>query len=405
VSTVGDDLTVTLQAPIDESLFVRIQSSGVANRGQGSYSMLATFDGRAVFDPALMESVLRRDYSALDQSDIHTLFTEPAPLFNDDLHTNDSLAAATDLEQVSGSLSAARYRVQAGISDAIDKDFYRFSTPEFATGRGIINASLVSMEQLGLVSKMQFYSASFQLLESRVIARGNGRYILQVDGVQENSDYYISVVADRPGKGFDTGNYTLDLSFGTDPYVLDVLGSGELSNYKRKQQHALYVAQTQMFHLGIEAGPNPLLGTSVVWMTVHDTDGNVVWRGVTRPGEFRTANSVVLQPGSYSIQVELALPAGTIPRGKGIELSYRIKGRNVTDPMGPELINPANLPFPHCTPTTPEFCYPGDIQSTNPFILVNEGGVAIPPGTPPPPSIDDLNMWYWYQNWQNGNPG
>ncbi len=404
-STVGDDLTVTLPALADESLFVRIRSSRISNRQPGSYSMVATFDGTVNYDRALVETVLRQDYSQLKQSDIHTLFTEPAPRFNDDLHTNDSLATATDLEQLPGSLSAARYRVQAGISDAIDKDYYRFTTPEFANGAGTITASLVSMEQLGLVARMRFHNDSFQVLQKRVIARGDGRYILQVDGVQGNSDYYVSVIADRPGKGFDTGNYSLDLSFGNDPYVLDVLGSGELSNSNRKLQHALYVAETQMFHLGIQASRNPLLSTGIVWMTIHNKAGRVVWRGATRPGEFRSANSVVLKPGSYSIQIELAFPPGWIPAGNGFVLNYQIQGKNVSDPMGPELINPANMPFPHCSPTSPEFCYPGDIHTVDPFILVNGGDVTIPPGTPPPPPLDDLNLWYWYQNWQNGSQG
>jgi hypothetical protein len=405
-SIVGDEMIIRVQARADESLFLRVGSSLVADRSVGSYAMVATFDNVASYDAALLERVLHEDYSALEQSDVHTLFTEPAPRFNDDLHTNDTFASATLIETLAGSENATRYRIQAGISDLIDIDFYRFSTPEFAGGApGVLNASLTSMEQLGLVAKMEFFDASMHRLPSRVIARGGGRYVLQVDGMQENSDYFVSIAADRPGLDFDTGNYSLDLSFESQPYLLNSLGGGELSGRNRKSLHSLYVAETQMFHFGIEAGANPSLQNSILWMTVRNEAGGIIWRGATRPGEFRSANSVVMQPGSYSIEVELALIPGPVPRGKFFGINYVIRGRNVTDPMGPELINPANLPFPHCKPASPEYCYPGDRHTTDPFILVNGGEVPVPPGSPPPPSLQDVNLWYWYQNWQNGMAG
>ncbi len=393
-STIGDDLSLTVQAPIDESLFVRVSNSGIFHRGRGSYSLVATMDASATYDPETLEFALHQDFWALDQSDVHTLFTEPEPLFNNDLHTNETFSTATDLDEVSGSVVPGHFRIQAGISDVTDIDIYRFRAPDLAGGAGTLTASLLSLEQEGLVPSLQFYNASFQTLSQRVIARGNGRYLVQIDGVAANSDYYVGIRSDRPGEAFDTGNYTFDLLFNRPKYELDNLGSGTLGTQDRSEQHTLYVAETQMFHFGIKAGFNTQLAGTTIWGSVYNEEGDLVWRGHTRPGEFRSANSVVLRPGSYLIQVDLAGSAATAGT-----LAYTLQGKVLSDPIGPELINPANLPFPHCKPGSPEFCYPGDRQTTDPFLVVGGGEIGVPPGSTTPPPDQNVNLWYWYENW------
>ena len=120
----------------------------------------------------------------MEQTDVHTIFSSPMPLFNDDLHTNDSLLTATDLAPVAGVVDENSFRVQAVIADSVDVDFYRFRVP--AAGQ-TLTATLTSMESLGLVGKLEFYDSNFSKLEARIINNGNGRLISSTGRLGSNN--------------------------------------------------------------------------------------------------------------------------------------------------------------------------------------------------------------------------
>jgi len=136
-------------------------------------------------------------------------------------------------------------------------------------------------------------------------------------------------------------------------------------------------------------------------MTVYDEDGNAKYRVATRPNETRTSQSVILRPGSYSIRVHLTLPTSVDRRPSLLAvplLNYRIDGAGISDPIGPEIIDPLEDPFSPCDKSSSQFCYPNDRFSTDPFIVVEEDEVILP-GTTQNPNWMDANSWYWETDW------
>ncbi len=235
-SLTGDDLLLTLTPPSDK-LILQVKAAGVQQRDVGSYSLVTLFDSDVQFEPQKLEATITQELWNLEQTDVHTIFSSPMPLFNDDLHTNDSLLTATDLAPVAGVVNEDRFRVQAVIADSVDVDFYRFRVP--AAGQ-TLTATLTSMESLGLVGKLEFYDSNFSKLEARIINNGNGRLIAQLEGLAPGDDYLVQVRADRPGQGFDIGNYNLDLGFRAQAALLNTFAEGQLTSYRQPAIHTLF---------------------------------------------------------------------------------------------------------------------------------------------------------------------
>ena len=400
----GVDLTVTVSGADDEEFFVRVEGVDGSGLNQtGAYSLVATFDNNVSVDPERLEQVVREDYEFLDQDDVQELFMDPqTAFFKDDLHANDSFATSSELKTTPGYVEKTHFSIQASLSDSSDVDFYDFEVPEIAgSEHAVLTANLLSLTPSGLIPKLEVFDSSMNQIEHSVLVNGNGEFVVQSDQMESGEKYYVRVVANSPGNGFDTGNYDLQISFGQELLGMQDFGSGTLDDSNNTGHHTLYVAETQLFHFALAAA-DAVAATSpqaAIWMTIFDEDSNVVYRVATQPGETRTAKSVVLRPGSYSVQVFLALTPGSQPAGQ--PFSYSIQGNSVSEPTGPEIVDPSQMPFPPCNPNGPNFCYPNNNPSPNPFIFVN-GEFVSTTGTTNPPYLDP-NVWYWFNQWLTQN--
>ena len=136
-------------------------------------------------------------------------------------------------------------------------------------------------------------------------------------------------------------------------------------------------------------------------MTIYDEDGEPKYRVATRPTETRTSQSVMLRPGSYSIRVKVTVPA-PLSRRNVIrfipQVNYRIDGIGISDPTGPEVIDPGDDPFAPCDPMSSNFCYPNGNQSPDPYVFVDDDEITLP-NPPRDPTWQDANNWYWSTDW------
>jgi hypothetical protein len=153
-------------------------------------------------------------------------------------------------------------------------------------------------------------------------------------------------------------------------------------------------------------------------MTIYRDDSEIVYRVATRFGEKRTSKTAILRPGSYSMHVHWAAPPGlAVPHmqlsarpfssfmgGSLMALSYHLEGIGLSDPTGPELVDPSEDPFPPCQKGSDDHCYPGDRMSPDPFIVVDVDEIELPPETPDDPGWVDPNLWYWATDWLSSNP-
>ena len=110
----------------------------------------------------------------------------------------------------------------------------------------------------------------------------------------------------------------------------------------------------------------------------------------------------MLRPGSYSIRLNGTVPL-PVQRRRRLRvmprITYNIVGLGVSDPTGPEVIDPSEDPFKPCDPQSTDFCYPNDRHSPDPFIMVDTDELTLPPDQPGDPIWQDANNWYWDPNW------
>lgn len=261
-----------------------------------------------------------------------------------------------------------------------------------------MTVSLLMMGGSQMVPRVQIYDGSQTLLPANILVNGNGEHALQVSGVQPGQVFFVRVLAENAGDAYDLGNYQMMARFDQPAVPLPILGSGTLtsaSQTSRRQEHGLYVAETQMFHLALSANTTATRENAQVWVTIYDQIGNPVFRTLTVPGQTRSAKSVILRPGSYTIFVSLATAAGA-----GLQsLNYSLKGTGITDPIGPELINPANKPFKKAGPGDPNYVYPGNRLSPGTFLVGSGDSGITPPQLLKEPPMVDPNAWYNYTSW------
>ena len=154
-----------------------------------------------------------------------------------------------------------------------------------------------------------------------------------------------------------------------------------------------------MFHLALSANQSSPRSMAQVWVTIYDPLGRPVFRTLTVPGQTRTAKSIILRPGSYTIFTSLA-SAANAPL---TTLSYTLSGIGITDPIGPSLVKPANKPFKPVSPTDPTYVYPGGQLSLNKFLVVGGNTGITPTNLLREPTFVDANAWYWYTSWLTEN--
>ena len=402
-STTGSDISFQLlNIDPEQEYFVSVEAIGDPENQFGSYALITTFDQNLVQGTEWIPVALRRNYGSLSQGEIQELFlSDLSGPIHADLHTNDTPLTATPLEPSPTTATHNDYRIQASIEDATDIDYYSFE----ANGP-TLNARINALETMGLISDIEVFDSNLNPIAGNVLVNGNGELLVEFDGLISGDEYFVSVVADRPGSafGYGTGNYDLNLAFRESTVTYETLGMGRLSHHNRTETHTLYVARSQLFHFALTGLNESYVPNATIWMTIYDENGDAKYRVATRPNETRTSQSVLIRPGSYSIKVHVNVPAPLNRRNRIRSvpiLDYRIDGLGISEPTGPQVIDPSDDPFSPCDKTSSNFCYPNDRHSPDPFIVVNEDEVVLP-GPPTNPNWMDSNRWYWTSNWLGG---
>ena len=401
----GSRISVTIpQAVEGETYFARVEAADQTQFSIGSYAIKATLEANVQASPALVESVLVGKYSRLKQSDVQGIFLNPQQFFfQAELLLNDSFANAENLvKAVPKFEDGQQFQAIGSLSYFDDRDFYRVVAPAQIRSNNTMTVVLNTMEAARVVPRLTVFDSNRVFLPSNVLVNGNGQLTIQVANVVPNQTYFVRVTADLIGDRFDSGNYQFSVRFDQVRQTLETLGQGTLSSASpetRRNYHSLYVAETQMFHLALSANQSSPRSMAQVWVTIYDPLGRPVFRTLTVPGQTRTAKSIILRPGSYTIFTSLA-SAANAPL---TTLSYTLSGIGITDPIGPSLVKPANKPFKPVSPTDPTYVYPGGQLSLNKFLVVGGNTGITPTNLLREPNFVDANAWYWYTSWLTEN--
>jgi hypothetical protein len=197
---------------------------------------------------------------------------------------------------------------------------------------------------------------------SDVLLNGNGTYAVQVTGVRPGDDYYLRVAAPACLSP-RVGNYDLHVYFSRDAACLQTFTAGSLSATAPQQGSSLYVAESQLFQLVLSADAAGAPTGGDVRLSIYDSQGAEVFRLVARAGDTVSGPSLFLLPGAYTVRYT----AEGAPGGPAPALNYRVRGKALSDPIGPALEDPTLVPLYRSAGDPDLFQYPGDVLSELPF--------------------------------------
>ena len=386
----------------DESFFIQVKSARNDVYGVGGYSLVAVLDGLNQVSQEEIDTATDGSLRFVATEDLENLFDPEEDFFGDDLGSNDSASQATRLRPLGGFATGTKFKTNGSISLPTDLDFYSIRTPTNST-LDIAYVSVRTTEEGGLIPDAQVLNTNHEILESRVLVNGGGQLLLEIQGVQSQSDLLVRVGANDPNGPFSTGNYKLSVSFKSTPADLQNFASGVVTNGLTTNEHTLYIAEPKLIHFALEVDSTNSEHTSALLLEIYNDRGERVHRIASPPGETRSAGAVYLPIGEYTVRL----------RSLGLyepppELSYNIIGSVFTDPFVGQGVDPTNHPF---TCSDPElagfFCYPGGIVSGDPFLWDDFTSTVDPP--PPELPIAELTQlligdwWSWFWNSTPGN--
>lgn len=355
-NTNGTVVTIRIPSSVpDGQYFLRIEADASSSFKQGRYGVAVTFDRLLGPLGISIDQVLRGRYETLKPEAVDQLFKDPSvTLFEDDLHTDDTIVGAINLRQGPGQPSDRDLEAVGTLSDATDVDIYSIRAPRATAtiSNWVLTVSLRGVGRNGTIPDIQVLNKNAVPLPARVIVNGNGQFVVQLQNIPSRESYFIRLTNRAPGI---SGNYSLNVNFGNVAAELNVLPSGALTSANRfTSEFAFYVARSQLFSFLLESTNS----TRPVIMTIRDLAGTVLYRQVVGPGLPTSGISKMLLPGEYRISFKSTAAA-----------NFRLLGSRITDPIGVIYNSTIFVPQYVDNPAVPTYIFPYDpvTPTTNPY--------------------------------------
>lgn len=351
--TAGETLTLTLPSTTaGETYFVRVTAATATENTVGRFAVAGSFDARLGPTALSLDEVLRGPYESLKPDELQTLFINPdVVFFDDDLHTNDTADLAVNLRPGPGNPSDRHLQVTASLGDGTDVDWYRVRAPESAGKQPwVLTATVRAVSPNGVVPQAEVYDNAGARQAAEVIVNGNGTFTVQFTAAQARRYYFVKVFSPSA-----TGNYALDVTFGTTAADLQTLAAGALSSPTAEASFKLYVGQTQLLSTTLTATGGG------VRMEVVNAAGQVVHTLLAGTNDTASGVSALLTPGEYIVRFSAVNATGPV--------TFLLRGSGLTDPIGPVLSSTTLAPQ-YTVPGSPgEFQYPVGTVTTSPFLF------------------------------------
>ncbi|MBL9163057.1 MAG: cadherin-like domain-containing protein [Planctomycetaceae bacterium] len=406
----GDTLTISMPMSPDSKWYFGVAGGRNDLFGVGDYSLTTILDARNVIDQATIDRAADGSLRFLPPDEIAKLFgpgdDDDVPDFFEDFHTDDDQAAGVALQPTPGYPIGIRYEAIGSISNHTDTDFYVVKSP--VTAGGVMTIRIRSLEAGGVTPRVEAFAEDHTPLPLAILVNGSGEYVVQISNVAADSEVTFGVRAAESTGLFSEGNYQLTVGFGSEAVSLTAAAAGSLDAAHPAAEHALYVALPQLFHFALAVPAAPGVANAAIVTTIFDENDQIVFRVAARPGETRTAGSVLLKPGTYRLQVA-AITLGGVLTG---ELNYSLLARVSSNPFVANPDDPTFHPEFQCTDPGFEglYCYPGNFISPDPFLW--DQFINTLPEPPTAPTLtqlitDLLGDWWqfvWAQAGANGPP-
>ncbi|MCA9239479.1 MAG: hypothetical protein KDA37_04740, partial [Planctomycetales bacterium] len=341
-STGGGLIAVTLPSSVAErDYFIQVDAAPGSAFDRGGYSLTVSFDAWNQVSAELLAQYADGSLRKLTPAQISKILEpDESDFFENDQHTNDTIANAQALDPKVAIAVGGRYEQSGAITDQTDRDYYSVRSPDQSAGPASFLTFVVrSTDEGGLVPRVSATDDDGQALPSQVLMNGSGQIVLQVSGFEANKDVLLLVEADDPGGPFSVGNYQLTASFHNEAVALESFASGTLAPTEFGKVHTFYVGEPQLFHFLLEASSESPLSAAVA--TIRDAAGQAVYRLTTPVGQTRSQQAVLLAPGEYTAEfssISLYEPVSA-------PVAYQLSGAAISDPFAGDPDDPNNHPF------------------------------------------------------------
>lgn len=396
----GDTVTFRVERSDPNTQYFLRVAGGDPAFGVGHYSVTVSFDQVTTADADRIARFAGRDFRFATSDQFQDLFEDSASaFFNDDDHADDDPTESGELDTTVGFAENTRYEAISSIADAADVDHYRFASPAFPAGQAVpLTIVFTALESGGLIPRLELLTGELQAAPATILANGNGQLVLQLASAAPEEEYVLQVAAADSAGAHATGNFRLSIIFGGQAAEVTDFAGGLLTADDPVDLHALHVGQSQLLHLLLDTSETTATSGGA-WLTVYDSHGAVRGRVGALAGDTRSGGAMLLEPGSYTVQV-----AGLSLDGAAFDsIAYQLRGVTISGPLGPILHDPTNDPVYFCPDQPDMFCYPGGVQSPSPY-LWNDFILSEPGGQPPAdPGVLFNDWWNWFWSLQPGD--
>ncbi|HEX6961325.1 MAG TPA: matrixin family metalloprotease, partial [Lacipirellula sp.] len=348
---------VLAAAPADGQIFIRVTSADGGVFSVGDYALVAVFETLNEVSADVIAAASNGAFRTLSQQELEKVLRESSPNLNE-ISGDDDIAAAVTLTPSRGFSPNSRYETIGSIGRPGDVDYVKVTPPVF--GSGTMTIRVRTLQQNSSTPEVVVFDKNNQPRPATVLVNGHGEYVVQVTGDGSNESVSFSISASDSAGARATGSYQLVVDFNGEPVGLDPALAAVITPDAPVRETPFYVALPHLFHFALAVPSAPSTPDAVVMVSIRDADENVVFRVASRPGETRTAGSVLLAPGAYRIQV--AALTGEPLSG---DIAFTLFAKASSGPFAANPDDPTYQPEFQCEEPGHEglYCYPGHFTS------------------------------------------
>ncbi|XZE51904.1 dockerin type I domain-containing protein [Planctomycetaceae bacterium SH139] len=322
-------------------------------------------------------------------------------LGDDDGHQDDDGVGAVPLPLVVESELRLKYATVGTISSLDDIDSFRLDLPDELPVAGSLTVDIQSLDYRGLVPSVRILDHRGRDAGARVVASGSGLTQLLLDNPQPDDRYLLFLSGADVAAEFREGNFSLTVEVRKVDIPVRELVDVVLHEEQPVNERTFYVAETQLasFHLAAETVlPDAELSpsTSVV-LRIFD-ESHTLWNSTAvKIGELRTLPGLLMEAGTYFIQLTLVANATALP-----DVAVSLDALFPSRPVGPLIASLDDEPLFECE-VGGDFCFPDGTQTGQTTVV----GIDVPPPLPDPPTLPPLLLpdgGFWLNTLLPTNP-
>ena len=307
---------------------------------------------------------------------------------------NDSLFFAEALTVPVLPQQLVRYEVSGSISTPDDIDYFVLQPSSIELENNeILTVTVRSATVNGVILDATVYDDQGREVEATVLRNDNGVLVVQAESVEPDERVFIGIRSDGAVDPYRTGDYDLVASYRPGEVKLTEFASMELDEESLRASYPMHVDATQLGFFIAKLEERDVPPGTVASVVVYDDRGTPVYRAGVEPGQSRSAPTILLEPGEYRIDFEVAFPAGETGKATIV-----FDGDGISLPFGPGLTDPTTSPVLPCNQAgaDPAYCLPPDSVVTSPIVIwPGTPKLETTPVTRLVPPVTTPDRWFW----------